>query len=192
MRNHYTTKEQTELTKSIVILIDTAEKDHKHDHILEAIKKRGRKFKSKSLDFGDYSYMLPKNEELGIVRDIYFDKDIVIERKMSLLELAGNLGGERKRFENELIRKQTCKFYLFVEDGSYEGIRNGSYLKEFERVTHGKSKKKPLGIDSYLGTLGAFEERYDIRLQFDTKKAAGDYILDKMGRHLKEFLKNYY
>ena len=51
---------------------------------------------------------------------------------------------------------------------------------------------KHLMPTSFLGSLRSFEAKYDIRIQFDIKEAAGDYILDKMGRHLKEFLKNYY
>lgn len=189
MRNHYTDKEQTDLIKSIVILIDSREQENLH--IVDFLDKKKVKHKSMKLDYGDYSYMLPASEQFGIRRDIYFNDDIVIERKNSLNELSGNIGKKRTEFENELIRKGTCKFYLFVENGSYEGIRKEEYVY---RKPYQKKEDIPRHLmpASFLGSLRSFEAKYDIRIQFDTKEAAGDYILDKMGRHLKEFLKNYY
>jgi len=189
VRNHYTAKEQTELLKSIVILTDSRENMNKH--ILDYLDKKGIKHKSMKLDFGDYSYMLPASEKFGIRRDIYFDNSIVIERKNSLNELSTNIGKKRVEFENELIRKGTCKFYLFVENGSYEDIRQEKYVysKPYQKK---EDMPKHLMPASFLGSLRSFETKYNIIIQFDTKESAGDYILDKMGRHLKEFLKNYY
>jgi len=41
-----------------------------------------------ALSFGDYLVMLPANPGAGIIRDLYFEGDIMIERKANLDELA--------------------------------------------------------------------------------------------------------
>ena len=56
--------------------------------------------KQKKLIYGDYSFLLPADPELGIVRDVYFNDQIVIERKASLEELSGNMTHNRQQFEN--------------------------------------------------------------------------------------------
>jgi len=107
MRMYYTDKEIKELLKSLVILIDTREQEN--TNIIEFLERKKVSYKTKALNFGDYSFFLPENKELGIQRDLYFDREIVIERKGSLSELAGNLTKDRERFEKELIRKKRCQ-----------------------------------------------------------------------------------
>ena len=97
----YTDRELEELIKSMVILIDTREKQN--SHLIEYWDKKGILYKKKSLDYGDYSFYVPKNEALNIPRDVYFDKEIVVERKGSLEEISGNLTKERDRLEKELV-----------------------------------------------------------------------------------------
>ena len=78
----YTKSEQQILLNSIKILIDTREKNNKH--ITDYLDRKEVKYKSKKLEFGDYSFMLPQNKELGIMKDIYFNNEIYIERKENL------------------------------------------------------------------------------------------------------------
>ena len=110
----YTKTELEELLDSIEILIDTREKENKH--ITDYLKRQGVKFKTKKLDYGDYSFMIPANKQHGIFKDIYFNEQLVIERKASLEELSNNMTHERQRFENELIRKGSCRFILLIEN----------------------------------------------------------------------------
>ena len=77
-----------ELVKSIVILVDTREKENQH--ILDYFDKKGIKYKKRALEYADYSFMIPENEALNIPRDLYFDKECVVERKGSLEELSTN------------------------------------------------------------------------------------------------------
>lgn len=72
------------LSKEMVILVDTKEKVN--DHITNYFDKKGIAYKRQALDFGDYSFMLPKVEGLTS-NELYFHKEIVIERKNSLEEL---------------------------------------------------------------------------------------------------------
>ena len=95
----YTDKQQEELLSSITIIVDTREKENKN--IIDYFEKKKIRYNKKTLDYGDYSFFLPQNIELSIPRDLYFDKKIAIERKMSLEELSGNFSQHRDRSEKE-------------------------------------------------------------------------------------------
>ena len=82
----YTDKEIETLLKTMIVLVDTREQEN--SHILNYFDKKKIKYMVQKLDVGDYSFMLPKNPDMGIDNDIYFTNKIVIERKGSLDELA--------------------------------------------------------------------------------------------------------
>ena len=175
MRLNYTKKEQEEIIKSMIILEDTREQTNKH--IIDFFDKKKIAHKSKKLDFGDYSFYIPRNELLSINRDIFFDKDIVVERKNSLSEIAGNIGEQRTRFESELIRKKDAKMYLIIEDDNWSNLINGLYTADY----------RP---NAFIGTLSAFEARYDIRIEFITKSLMGWRIHQIFKYYLREKLLN--
>ena len=126
----YTEKEMEELIQSIVILVDTRER--KADHILEYFDKKKISYKKKSLDYGDYSFMIPANEKLSIPRDLYFSNKIVIERKANLEEISGNLTKERDRFEKELCLAPKTKV-LLIENADYSDIATGNYNTQYNK-----------------------------------------------------------
>lgn len=173
MRYHFTDMEVTKLLKSMVVLIDTREQVN--SHVVDYLDKKKIPHKLHALSYGDYSCYLPKNEELGIMRDVYFTDAVVIERKASLDELAANLSQERKRFENELIRSTGTKIYLMVENGSYGGIVRSEY----------RSKYNP---KSYIGTLATFSARYGLDVNFVEKEMAGNFIYHHLYYHVREEL----
>lgn len=176
MRYYYTEKESKEILNNLTILVDTREQENKH--IIEFLAKKKVNYKNKKLDFGDYSFMLPSIPELGIIKPIFFDNEIVVERKGSLTELSGNLTKDRERFEKELIRKKDSKFYLMIEDGSWEDIESGNYRTQYNPR-------------SYLATLNAFIARYNIDVNFVTKYYAGMYIYALFNYHLRETILNF-
>lgn len=176
MHYHYTEKEQKEILNNLTILVDTRENENKH--IIEFFDRKKVKFKERKLDFGDYSFMLPAMPELGIIKPLFFDNEIVVERKGSLTELSGNLTKDRERFEKELIRKQDAKFHLMIENGSWEMIQNGRYGTEYKPV-------------SFLATLNAYIARYGININFVTKDYAGTFIYALFNYHLREVILNY-
>lgn len=154
----YTDTELKQLLKSMVVLIDTREQ--KNFHLLDYFKEKDIPWKSKKLNYGDYSAYLPKCEELGLMRDLYFDHDIVIERKASLEELAGNLTSDRQRFKNELTRASSSQFHLMVEGGSYAEVINAEYLVQ-------------LSPQAYLASLLSLQVEYGFNLHFVEKHHAG-------------------
>ena len=172
--NKYTDKEIKELLKSMIILIDTREQVT--DHITNYFKDKGINYITKKLDHGDYSCMIPKNELLGIHRDMYFTDTLSIERKGSLEELSGNFTKDRSRIESEFIRSRG-KMLLLIEGCSYEDIILHNYKTDY----------KPL---SFIATLKSFEARYGIETNFIRKAFSGNFIYLTLKYHVREVLKN--
>ena len=173
MNYKYSEKEISTLLKSLIILSDTRERENRH--ILQPLHEKGMEFLEIKLDAGDYSYMLPKNEKLGIVRDTYFDNDIVIERKASLEELSGNLTKDRTRFEAELIRCKG-KMILMIEGNSYTDIFYHSYKTKFNE-------------NAFFASLISYRAKYGIDIAFIDQVFSWKYIYATCYYHLKNYLK---
>lgn len=171
--NRYTDTEIKKLLESIVILIDTRE--NKIHHIENYLKDKNIKYKNMKLEHGDYTCMIPKNEELGITRDKYLNDIISIERKANLEELSNNFTKGRYQIENEFIRAKG-KLILLVEDSTYEDIVLHRY----------KTKYKPL---SFIATLKSFEARYNIETNFISNKFTGNFIYYTFYYHVRDLLK---
>jgi ERCC4-type nuclease len=167
----YSEKDMQEILNSIVILIDTREKSC--EHITNFFDKKGIKYIKKALNQADYSFYIPQNEELSIPRDLYFDKEIAIERKGSLEELSGNLSQQRDRFEKELSLYKG-KMHLLIENANYQDIYAGNYKTEYNKK-------------SYLASLHSFADRYNLSIMFmPENKCSGLFIFYTF----KYFLKN--
>lgn len=169
----YTDKQKEELLKSIVILIDTKEKSNKW--ITDYFDEKKIPYKSKSLTQGDYSFYLPKNEELAIPLDLYFDKEIVVERKANLDEVSNNLSKERERFEKELTLFKG-KMFLLIECANYSDIYLNNYNTQYNKK-------------SFLGSLHSFTYKYNIDIMFmPTKEHSGVYLFCTFYYYLKSLL----
>lgn len=149
---HYTEKELNKLLKSITILCDTREHEGKNDHILKWFDEKGIGWKKYKLDYGDYSFFVPADEDLNIPRDLYFDRHIIIERKASLDEFAGNVTEERERIKKEFTLAPENKV-LLIENGSYADMIEGKYRSKY-------SSK------SYYGTVHSFWHEFNIPVFF--------------------------
>lgn len=146
----YTDKEIKQIVDSMVILVDTREKCNAH--ILNFFDKKKIPYKSKALNKGDYSFYIAKNPELGIIKDVYFDNEIVIERKASLEELSGNLTKNRDRFEHELSLAPKNKV-LLIENYDFEDLVDGNYDTNYNKK-------------SFLASIFTFWHRYNIPVFF--------------------------
>ena len=169
----YTEKERDTLIKSIGIIIDSREKEN--SHIVKWLESKNIPYIVKGLKQGDYSFYIPKNEELSIPRDLHFDGEIIVERKNSLEELSGNFSENRDRFEKELTFAPKLK-YLMIENANYSDICEGNYKT-------GYNKK------AYLGTLHSFMERYNLPVMFMPKtEYSGTYIYYTFYYYLRNLL----
>lgn len=162
------------LTKSMIVLVDSREK--KNSHILDYLKKQKIAYQVEKLEYGDYSFMIPA---VAAGEDIYFHKDIIIERKASLEELSGNLAQKRQQFETEFLKAKSdnCKSYLMVEaPGGYSDIIGHKYRTEFTPA-------------AYMASLKTFEHRFDANIQFISPEYAGYYIVSTFQYYAREILK---
>ena len=170
----FSTEEIKKLTKQMVVLVDSREK--KNNHILDYFDKQGIAYQIGALEYGDYSFMIPAS---AADEDIFFHRDIVVERKASLEELSGNLAQERERFEKEFLKagNDGCKVYLMVEaPGGYSDIIGHKYRTEFTPA-------------AYMASLKTFEHRFDANIQFISSEYAGYYIVSTFQYYAREILK---
>ncbi|WP_144505952.1 ERCC4 domain-containing protein [Bacillus mycoides] len=174
IRFHYTDKEIDKILKTLTIVIDTRE--NVNGHILDYLNQKDIPVKLQKLDTGDYGCMIPKNEELGIPRDIYLDSRV--ERKAHMDEITGNLQKDTQTaFENELIRSKDIPFTLIVEDPKgYEKMLKGQY----------RSKYNPLAL---LGRLNTFKAKYGFEIVYLDKKYSGNWIYYHFYYQAKHYLK---
>ena len=168
----YTDKEINELISSMVILVDSREQ--KNSHILESFDKNKIAYKKKALDYGDYSFEIPANEQLSIPRSLSFASKIVVERKASLEEISGNLTNGRDRFEKELCLAPKKKV-LLIENASYEDVAKGNYNTQYNKK-------------SFLGSLHSFWFKYDIPIMFMPDNSYSALFIKK---YFEYYLKNY-
>lgn len=170
----YTDKELDELIKSMVILVDTREKAN--EHILSVFDKNKIAYKKKALERCDYSFYIPANDNLNIPRDLYYDKEVAIERKASLEEISNNFAKERDRFEKEMALAPKTKV-LLLENASYEDICLGNYKTQYNKK-------------AFLATIHTFWFRYNLPFFFmkDNSKSAL-FIKKYFEYYLKESLK---
>lgn len=170
----YSVEEIKKLTKQMIILVDSREK--RNEHILSYFDKQEIAYKKEKLKYGDYSFMLPAT---AAGEDIFFHRDIAIERKASLEELSGNLAQERERFEKEFLKagNDGCKIYLMTESpGGYSDIIGHRYRTEFTPA-------------AYMASLKTWESRFGCNVQFIDSQYSGYYIYSTFSYFAREMLK---
>ncbi len=163
---------------SMKILVDSAEQPTaEYQQRCESF---GVPYERRNLDFADYTYdfLLPNGKWLHEASAVV-KGDAVIERKMSLRELSGNLCQNWDRFCREFDRAagHEASVYLLVEDGSWMKIMTGKYGTKFN------SK-------SYLHRLLKLIVLYQIKPIFVQKELSGQMIYEILYRELKERLES--
>lgn len=170
----YSDTELKKILSSITILVDDREK--KNQHILDYLKGKEVPCKGFRLNVGDYSFFVPKNDDLGINRELWFDDQFVIERKSCLDELSGNFTADRTRFENEFLRGNNIKISVMVEEGSFSDILDHKYRSQMNEK-------------AFLASLLSFKNRYDLSLDFVKKEYAGMFVHTSCYYYLRSVLK---
>ena len=163
--------------ESMVIYIDSREQP------TAELDKRCKQFECpyerQHLDYGDYTYdfILP-NGMLAHKADPVRGK-AVIERKMSLEELSGNLCQEYERFRREFDRAKEngSRVYLLVQDASWEKIINHRYNTQFNEK-------------AYLHRLLGLCTRYGVIVIFVQKELSGRMIREILEKELRTRLEN--
>ena len=78
------------------------------------------------MSVGDYTFILPNYPELDM------DRKVIVERKGSLDELAGNFTKNRERFRREFERMEDGQvMHLVLENFTWRKLLAGSYRSKF-------------------------------------------------------------
>lgn len=112
--------------------------------------------------------LLEADPEFGIYRDMWFSDVLVIERKNSIEELAGNIAdsGGTARFAREMSRFQNIEnVYLVIENDRMDDIIEQKYRSQ-------------LNPDSFLRTLLTWQKRSNFYINFVQKENMGKFIYE--------------
>ena len=125
-----------------------------------------------TVNSGDYTAktLLPNGE--------WYYLPVVVERKMSATEIAGNFCHERERFTNEFNRARDAEIRLciLIEQTSWESVYAGAY----------RSKMKPQSLVASLLTWCA---RYDAPIfMCNRPETGGKLIRDILHYEMREHL----
>ena len=163
---------------SMKILVDSAEQPT--DEYRKRCDSFGVPYERRNLSYADYTYdfLLPSGKWLHDKQSVVRGQ-AVIERKMSLRELSGNLCQNWERFCREFDRAKAngASVYLLVEDASWMKIITGKYGTKFN------SK-------AYLHRLLKLITLYQIKPIFVHKELSGQMIYEILYRELKTRLES--
>lgn len=163
------------LLRKVVVLVDTREKENLH--ITSFFDSKGIAWRLKALETVDYSCELPADESLGLPFPISLEREIGIERKNSLTEIAGNFGKGRHTFEEKWQRaKETTQdIYLLIESGCWADIENQRYRSE-------------MGYKAFYNSLISWRTKYGFHIDFVPQSLSAQHILRLLQDKLKKIL----
>ena len=161
--------------QTFAVIADTRERDTAGAR--ERYKSFGVPVYRATLDYGDYCGLVQIDGAFLYDMTARIQPTVVVERKMSLDELAMCFTRERPRFKREFERAKAsgATIYLLVENGSWEAIQKHRY----------KSRFTP---KAFQASLIAWIARYDLRLIFCKADTSGSLIKEILYREIKERL----
>ena len=165
----------TEALNTFQILVDNREQTT--PKAVERYKSFGVPYKRATLNYGDYCGMITLNDSEIYDTAHSVKASCVIERKMSLDELAMCFTRGRDRFRREMERAASngSTVYLLVENATYEGIIKHRYRSRFSP-------------SAFLASLTAWTVRYNLRPIFCKADTSGQLIKEILYRDMKERL----
>lgn len=130
-----------------------------------------------TLDYGDYCGIVTVDGDTLYDTSKRITPCCVIERKMSLDELASCFTRGRDRFQREFERalSNQAKVYLLIEGGSWEAIQKHRY----------RSRYNP---KAFQASLVAWSVRYNMTPVFCRSETSGGLIKEILYRDMKERL----
>ena len=165
----------TEVLNTFQILVDNREQAT--PKAVERYKSFGVPYKRATLNYGDYCGIITLNDSEIYDTAHSVKASCVIERKMSLDELAMCFTRGRDRFRREMERAASngSTVYLLVENATYEGIIKHRYRSRFSP-------------SAFLASLTAWTVRYSLRPIFCKADTSGQLIKEILYRDMKERL----
>lgn len=167
-----------DVLKSFRIVVDTREQNT--NRAAARFAALGDNLERATLDYGDYcaNVTLPDGKPLHDISVNRLFPPAVVERKMSLDELAGCFTRSRDRFRREFERAgdHGAKVYLLTECASWEKIYRHDYRSRFNPK-------------AYSASFCAWLVRYGITPLFCEPGTSGKLIREILYRDIKERLK---
>jgi ERCC4-type nuclease len=167
--------EITDTLKTFKVIADTREQWTPKTK--ERFESFGAPVERATLQYGDYCGQIDLPGGPLYDLSVTITPTCVIERKMSLDELAACFTRDRSRFKREFERASVsgAKVYLLVENGNWEGIMNHRYRSRFSPA-------------AFQASLTAWMVRYDFKPVFCRSGVSGVLIKEILYRDIKERL----
>lgn len=119
---------------------------------------------------------------------------LVIDRKLDLNEICGNVCQQHERFRKELIRakEQGIKVIILIEEPNIESVVDVWFWENPRKVSYRwimkdghpwkeMCKKPPIQGKQLYKSLCTLEERYGVQFEFCDKKSTGRKIIELLG-----------
>ena len=160
------------IMKTFSVIVDTREQDTPRARV--RYQGFGVPFEKATLRFGDYCGQVTLPEGKLYDTSATVQADCVVERKMSLDELAMCFTRERSRFKREFERAHDngSRIYLLVENASWEAILEHRYRSRF----------RP---EAFIASLLAWTVRYEMVPVFCRADTSGRVIREILYREMK-------
>lgn len=153
------------------ILVDTREKPQEMSRITDTFQQMGVRYDRTKLYIGDYL-------EFG-------NPFLVVDRKKSIDELAGNLctRGERERLKREIQRAADAgvTLVILVEQNSYKEGDRRIKLGSIEDLMLWESRYSMMTGEKIYRILVSWCAKYPIRVEFCAKRDTGKRIVEILG-----------
>ena len=151
----------------MVVQIDTREKPKAIAAILEEFDRQGVRSIRSKMYVGDYM-------------DIE-NPHIVIDRKQSILEIAGNATSQHDRFKRELMRLNDigASMVVLIEQNRYKDVR-GEWVtvREISDLIGWKNPRGMVDGPRIYQILNAWEHKHPVRFEFCRSDQTGRRILE--------------
>lgn len=166
--------EEMQILDSMEILVDTREQSTPKSE--QRYNSFGVPYSRATLAYGDYTanFVLLDGKKLHDISNTVHPF-CMVERKMSLDELAQCFTHSRERFEREFQKAvdNNCFIHLICEDGSFEKIEGHKYNSKFPPK-------------AFLASITAWQRRYNIHFHFCSSLETGHLIKEFLYRDMKE------
>ena len=156
--------------------MDTREQENRH--ILSYFSKNKIPYKVQKVDYGDYTCMIPNGTFKGQQRDVYFDREIAIERKFCIDELAANLKDKKTNINeinqdiiNLMARNFMDKMVNELQPVELSKEMAKSYLTKVLKSDYNRIKQELTSMNKYNIKFFIFIED----LQFDKNLNDGKF-----------------
>lgn len=165
-----TNKQVMDIIADMVIIVDSREQ--KWQHIQKYFDEHRIKYRVEGMSVGDYTFILPNYPELDM------DRKVIVERKGSLDELAGNFTKNRERFRREFERMEDGQvMHLVLENFTWRKLLAGSYRSKFNPK-------------AYKASLITWSILYDFKVWNVVKQDSGEIIYEILKKELEHELKS--